>query len=86
MKNTGIVRRLDELGRITLPIELRRTLGCEDRGQLEIFVEDDCVILKKYEPADIFTGSKEDLIQFEGRTVSKDSIRRMAVIAGLIEE
>lgn len=86
MKDTGIVRRLDELGRITLPIELRRTLGCEDRGQLEIFVEDDRVILKKYEPADIFTGSKVDLIQYEGRTVSKESIRKMAILAGLLEE
>lgn len=86
MKNTGIVRRLDELGRITLPIELRRTLECADRDQLEIFVEDDRVILKKYEPADIFTGSKKDLIQYKGRTVSRESIREMAVLAGLIEK
>lgn len=86
MKNTGIVRRLDELGRITLPIELRRTLDCADRDQLEIFVEDDRVILKKYEPADIFTGSKTDLIQYKGKTVSRESIREMAVLAGLIEK
>lgn len=86
MKNTGIVRRLDELGRITLPIELRRTLDCADRDQLEIFVEDDRVILKKYEPADIFTGSKTDLIQYKGKAVSRESIREMAVLAGLIEK
>ncbi len=86
MKNTGIVRRLDDLGRITLPMELRRTLGCEVRDPLEIFVEDDRIILKKYEPADIFTGSKVDLLQFEGHTVSKESIRRMAIMAGLLEE
>lgn len=86
MKNTGIVRRLDELGRITLPIELRRTLDCADRDQLEIFVEDDRIILRKYEPADIFTGSKTDLVDYKGRCVSKESIREMAVLAGLLKE
>ncbi len=86
MKNTGIVRRLDDLGRITLPIELRRTLDCADRDQIEIFVEDDKIILKKYEPADIFTGSKNDLIDYKGRAVSKESIKEMAILAGLIEE
>lgn len=86
MKNTGIVRRLDDLGRITLPIELRRTLDCADRDQLEIFVEEDRIILKKYEPADLFTGSKNDLFDYKGRCVSKDSIREMAIMAGLIKE
>jgi transcriptional pleiotropic regulator of transition state genes len=50
MKATGIVRKLDELGRITLPIELRRTLNVEDRDPLEIFVDEDTVVLKKYVP------------------------------------
>lgn len=85
MKNTGIVRRLDDLGRITLPIELRRTLGVEDRDYLEIFVEEDKIILMKYEPADIFTGQKEDLIDFCGRKVSKDSIVQLAKLAGIID-
>ena len=48
MKSTGIVRRLDELGRITIPIELRRTLDIEDRESLEIYVEDEKIILQKY--------------------------------------
>ena len=56
MKSTGIVRRLDELGRITLPIELRRNFDVNERDPLEIFVDDDKIILKKYNPADIFTG------------------------------
>jgi AbrB family looped-hinge helix DNA binding protein len=52
MKNTGIVRKLDELGRITLPIELRRNLGIEEgeRAPLEIFVDEDRIVLKKHEP------------------------------------
>ncbi len=83
MKSTGIVRRLDELGRITLPIELRRTLGVGERDPLEIYVEDDKIILRKYEPSDIFTGEKEDLIDYCGRKVSKKSIAELAKLAGI---
>lgn len=85
MKSTGIVRKLDELGRITLPIELRRTLGVGERDALEIFVEEDRIILTKYEPTDIFTGDKENLYDFCGKKVSKDSIIQLAKLAGVIE-
>ncbi len=85
MKSTGIVRKLDELGRITLPIELRRTLGVGERDALEIFVEEDKIILTKYEPADIFTGEKEDLFDFHGKKISKTSIVQLAKLAGIIE-
>lgn len=85
MKSTGIVRKLDELGRITLPIELRRTLGVGERDALEIFVEEDKIILTKYIPADIFTGEKEDLYDFCGKKVSKNSIIQLAKLAGVIE-
>ena len=74
MKETGIVRKLDELGRITLPIELRRTLNIAERDSLEISVKDDMIILTKYEPVDIFNGSKDDLIEYCGKKVSKKSI------------
>jgi len=84
MKSTGIVRRLDELGRITLPIELRRTLDIEDRESLEIYVEDEKIILQKYLPVDIFTGTRQDLIEYKGKKVSKASIEEMAKIAGLL--
>lgn len=85
MKSTGIVRKLDELGRITLPIELRRNLGVGEKDPLEIYVDDDKIILTKYEPADIFTGEREDLVEYCGRKVSKKSILQMAKLAGLIE-
>ena len=85
MTNTGIARQLDKLGRITLPIELRKSLGFADRETLEIYTEDDRIILKKSStPADIFTGSTEDLIVFEGKSVSRDSIQKLAKLAGLI--
>ncbi|MFG6328709.1 MAG: AbrB/MazE/SpoVT family DNA-binding domain-containing protein [Lachnospiraceae bacterium] len=83
MKETGIVRKLDELGRITLPIELRRTLHLAERDSIEISTKDDKIILEKYEPVDIFTGEKEDLIEYHGKKVSKKSIIEMAGLAGI---
>ena len=56
MKSTGIVRKVDELGRIVLPIELRRTFEIAERDSLEMYVEGSTIILKKYEPACIFCG------------------------------
>ncbi len=85
MKNTGIVRKLDELGRITLPIELRRNLGIGDRDPLEIYVDGETIVLQKYEPADLFTGEKGDLIEYCGKRVSRDSIKELAKLAGLID-
>lgn len=84
LKNTGIVRKLDELGRITLPIELRRTLNLEEKDPVEIYVGDEMIVLKKYEPTDAFTGSKEDLIEFHGKMISRESIKELAKLAGLI--
>jgi len=76
---------LDELGRITLPIELRRTLGVSERDPLEIFVDEDRIILKKYEPTDIFNGSKDNLIDYCGKKISKESILELAKLAGIVE-
>ncbi len=86
MKSTGIVRKLDELGRITLPIELRRTLGVEERDPLEIYVEEEKIILQKYEPADIFSGSREELYDYCGKKISKKTIVELAKLAGLLEK
>ena len=83
MKSTGIVRKVDELGRVVLPIELRRSLNIDVKDSLEIFVDEEKIVLKKYEPADIFTGSMDNLIDFNGKKVSITSIVEMAKIAGL---
>lgn len=72
MKATGIVRKVDELGRIVIPIELRRTMGIDIKDPLEIFVDGEKIILRKYEPTCIFSGSAENLISFKGKMVSKD--------------
>jgi len=83
MKSTGIVRKVDELGRIVLPIELRRSLEIQEKDALEIFIDSNKIILRKYTPTDIFTGVMEDLIEYQGRKVSKSSIIEMAKLAGL---
>ncbi len=83
MKATGIVRKLDNLGRVTLPIELRRSLNLDLKDPVEIFVDGDSIILKKYEPRDIFTGDSKDLIEYQGKMISKDTIRKLAKIAGI---
>lgn len=82
MKSTGIVRKVDELGRIVLPVELRKSLGINIKDPLEIFTSNDRIVLKKYEPADIFTGEMRDLIEYKGKKVSKNSIKEMAELAG----
>jgi len=77
MKSTGIVRRIDELGRIVLPIELRRNLDINERDSLEIFVENDCIILKKYELNCVFCGSNDNISLFKNRTVCAKCIEEI---------
>ena len=75
MKATGIVRKVDELGRIVLPIELRRNLDIEERDSLEIYLDEDKIILQKYEPACIFCGSSIALVKHKGKSVCGDCVR-----------
>lgn len=69
MKSTGIVRKVDELGRVVIPIELRRTLGIGEKDALEIYVDGERIMLKKYEPACVFCGSTEETITYKGKIV-----------------
>lgn len=77
MKSTGIVRKVDDLGRMVIPIELRKILNINPKDPMEIFVDGDKIILSKYEPACIFCGSMDDNIEFEGRIVCKECIGKM---------
>ena len=79
MKATGIVRKVDELGRIVLPIELRRTLNIDIRDPLEIYVDGESIMLKKYQPACIFCGSSDDVKQVHGRTFAASALRSCRV-------
>lgn len=69
MKSTGIVRKIDELGRVVLPMELRRTLNLNIKDSIEIYVEGESIILKKYEPCCIFCGEATNIDTFKGKNV-----------------
>lgn len=77
MKSTGIVRRIDELGRIVLPIELRNKMDIQNKDSIEIFVEEDKIILKKYVPACLFCGNADDVIMYKGKLVCKHCLEEM---------
>ena len=77
MTSTGIVRRIDGLGRIVLPKELRATLDLNDRDPLEIYTEGNTIILKKYEPACIFCNSTKEVINYRGLNICKACIDRL---------
>lgn len=78
MKATGIVRKVDELGRIVLPIELRRTLDIEERDPIEIFLDGDKIVLQKYEPACLFCGSSHGLVTYKGKNVCSECAKELA--------
>ena len=75
MKSTGIVRKVDELGRIVLPIELRRTLDIAEKDPLEIYMEGDSIVLRKYQQACVFCDSTKDIVNFRGKNICSDCIR-----------
>lgn len=77
MKATGIVRKVDELGRIVLPIELRRTLDIAERDAIEIFVEGSSIVLKKFRPNCIFCDSSKDVVDFKGKNICQKCIRAL---------
>ena len=77
MKSTGIVRRVDELGRIVLPIELRRTLNIGEKDSLEIYVDGSNIMLKKYQPACIFCDSAKDSTLFKGKNICGSCLREL---------
>ena len=69
MKSTGIVRDVDNLGRIVIPKELRRTLGINEKDSGEIYTENDTIILRKYEQSCLFCGSTESVSEFKGKMI-----------------
>lgn len=69
VKSTGIVRKVDELGRVVIPIELRRNLNIDVKDALEIFIEGEHIILKKYAPTCIFCGQAKDVEVFKGKNI-----------------
>ena len=77
MKATGIVRKVDALGRIVLPVELRRTLDIGDRDALEICVEGPNIVLRKYRPACVFCDSTRNISVFRGKNICARCLRAL---------
>ena len=77
MKSTGIVRKVDDLGRIVLPKELRKVLDIEERDPLEIFVEGNLIMLQKYEPSCIFCGGSESVNGFKGKNICAACLKEL---------
>ena len=78
MKSTGIVRKVDELGRVVIPIELRRNLDIAEKDALEIYVDGEQIILKKYAPACIFCSEASNVTSYKGKNVCKNCLEEMA--------
>ena len=78
MKSTGVVRKVDELGRIVLPKELRTVLNINEKDSIEIFVDEDTIILKKYHPACMFCDNAADIINYNGKNICKDCAKKIA--------
>lgn len=72
---TGIIRKLDNLGRIVIPMELRKTLGMAEKDGLEVFTQGNMIILKKYEPGCMFCGSMETVKEFEGKNICTECMK-----------
>ena len=77
MKSTGIVRKVDELGRIVLPIEIRRILDINIKDPLEIFTTDDTIILRKYQPACIFCGKADNVIYYRDKKICRSCLEEL---------
>ena len=69
MKSTGVVRRIDELGRIVLPIEIRRSLDINVKDPVEIFIDNERIILQEYSPSCIFCGDADNIVFFNGKRI-----------------
>ncbi|MDD4601487.1 MAG: AbrB/MazE/SpoVT family DNA-binding domain-containing protein [Negativicutes bacterium] len=84
MKSTGIVRRVDELGRVVIPIELRRVLAINEKDGLEIYVDNDRIILRKYEPACacVLCGNADNVSRFKGKVVCQECLKEIVLKGG----
>ena len=77
MKSTGVVRRIDELGRIVLPIEIRRSLDINVKDPVEIFIDNERIVLQKYSPSCIFCGEADDVVTFKNKRVCRACLEEM---------
>ena len=80
MKSTGVIRRVDELGRVVIPIELRTQFGISEKDPMEIYVEGSSIILKKYEPNCIFCSNTQNLLSYNEKLICKECAKKIGVL------
>lgn len=80
MKSTGMVRDIDKVGRVVIPKEIRDNLGIHENDPLEIFVKDDMIIFRRYEPACLFCGNAEGIVTYEDKKICKACIEKLKKI------
>lgn len=78
LKSTGMVRKVDELGRVVIPMEIRKTMSIEEKESVEIFVNDNQIILQKYAPGCLFCGNAEDVVNFKGKNLCKRCLTELS--------
>ena len=78
MKSTGIVRKMDELGRVVIPIEIRNQFNIMEKDTIEIYVDGSSIILKKYEPNCIFCGNNENLINYNDKLICEECSKKIS--------
>ena len=77
MKSTGIVRRVDELGRVVIPIELRNKFGIAEKDPIEIYVDGSSIVLKKFEPNCIFCGNTKNLLVYNDKLICQNCSKKI---------
>lgn len=75
MKSTGIIRKVDELGRVVIPKEIRDMLNIVEKDLMEIFIDGDSIILRKYEESCIFCGNKKNLVTYKNKLICNKCIK-----------
>ena len=77
MKSTGIIRKIDELGRFVIPMEMRNKLDISNNDSLEIYVEGTSIILRKYQPDCVFCGSSKNVVEYKWKNVCEKCLSEM---------
>ena len=77
MKSTGVVRKVDELGRIVLPIEIRKMMDINVRDAVEIFTDGDRIVLQKYQPSCVFCANADNIVFFNGKRICEDCLKKI---------
>ncbi len=77
MKSTGIIRRMDELGRVVIPIEIRNQFNIVEKDPIEIYVDGSSIVLKKFEPNCIFCGNTKNLLEYHNKLICKDCSKKI---------